>query len=99
MASLDIESLFAKIVVEETINIILNDAFLTSYKVHNFERERLKELLIFEAYESFFIFDGEYYTQIDDVAGDPVWIQRLAMLFSVILKKMVFRMICRIFTN
>ena len=42
--------------------------FLTTDKVHNFEREELKQLLTVAAYESFFIFDGEYCTQIDGVA-------------------------------
>ena len=40
---------------------------MTNDKVHNFEREELKQLLAFAAYESFFILDGEYYTQIDGV--------------------------------
>ena len=41
---------------------------MTTDKVHNFEREELKQLLTFAAYESFFIFDGEYHSQIDGVA-------------------------------
>ena len=73
MSSLDVESLFTNIPLEETINNIINDLFLTTDKVHNFEREELKQLLTFAAYESFFIFDGEYYTQIDGVAmGSPL---------------------------
>ena len=73
MVSLDVESLFTNIPLEETIDDIINDLFLTTDKVHNFEREELTELLTFAAYESFFIFDGEYYTQIDGVAmGSPL---------------------------
>ena len=73
MASLDVESQFTNIPLEETIDNIINDLFLTTDKVHNFEREELKKLLTFAAYESFFIFDGEYYTQIDGVAmGSPL---------------------------
>ena len=73
MASLDVESLFTNIPLEETIDNIINDLFLTTDKVHNFEREELKQLLTFAAYESFFIFDGEYYTEIDGVAmGSPL---------------------------
>ena len=70
MARLDVESLFTNIPLEETIDNIINDLFLTTDKVHNFEREELKQLLTLAAYESFFIFDGEYYTQIDGVAMD-----------------------------
>ena len=59
--------------MEETIDNVINDLFLTTDKVHNFEREELKQLLTFAAYESFFIFDREYYTQIDGVAmGSPL---------------------------
>ena len=39
-------------------------------KTHNFEREETKQLLIFAAYESFFIFGGEHYPQTDVVAMD-----------------------------
>ena len=42
-------------------------------KIYNFEREEFKELRTFAVYESFFTFDGEYYTQIDGVAmGSPL---------------------------
>ena len=68
MASLDIENQFTNTPLEETIDNIVNDLYLTTDKVHNFEREELKQLLTFAAYESFFIFDGEYYTEIDGAA-------------------------------
>ena len=42
MASLDVDSLFTNIPLEETIDNIINDLFLTTDKVHNFEREELK---------------------------------------------------------
>ena len=59
--------------MEEPIDNIINDLFLTTDKVQNFEREELKQLLTFTAYESLFIFDGEYYTEIDGVAmGSPL---------------------------
>ena len=73
MASLDVESLFTNIPLEETIDNIINDLFLTTDKVHNFETEELKQVNAFAAYESFYIFQGEYYTQIDGVAmGSPL---------------------------
>ena len=55
-ASLDVESLFNNIPLEETIDNIINDLFLTTDKVHNFEREELKQLLTFTPDESFFYF-------------------------------------------
>ena len=42
--------------LEETIDNITNDLFLTTDKVHNFEREELKQLLTFTPDESFFYF-------------------------------------------
>ena len=60
MASLDVENLFTNIPLEETIVNIINDLFLTNDKVHNFEREELKQLLTLAAYESCPIFDQEY---------------------------------------
>ena len=41
--------------IEETIDNIINDLFLTTNKVHNFEPEKLKQHLIFAAYQSFFL--------------------------------------------
>ena len=59
--------------MEETVDNITDDLFLTTDKVHDFEREQLKQLLTFATYKSFYIFDGEYYTQIDGVAmGSPL---------------------------
>ena len=72
--------------MEETIGNIINDLFLTNDKVHNFEKEELKQLLTFAANESFFIFGGEYYTKMV-LLCDPLWIQHLLMLFCVISSK------------
>ena len=91
MASLNVESLFFNIPLEETIDNIIKDLFLTTDKIHNFEREELKQLT-FAAYEYFFIFDGEYYTQIDGLLlWDPYWAQDLLMPFCVILRKSCFQ--------
>ena len=73
MASLDVESLFTNIPLEETIDNIINDLYLSTEKVQNFEKRELKQLLMFAAFESFFVFDGEYYIQVDSVAmGSPL---------------------------
>ena len=87
MANLHVESLFTSILLEETIDNTIYHSSLTSDKIHNFEREELKQLPTFAAYESFFIFDGEYYTQIDGLALGTIWAQHLLMLYYVILRK------------
>ena len=59
MASLDVESLFTNILLEEAIDNIVNDLFLTTDKETD---EELKQLLTFAAYESYAAYDGEYCT-------------------------------------
>ena len=68
MASLDVESLFTNIPLVEVIDNIINDLYLSAEKVHNFEKHELKQLLMSAAFESFFVFDGEYHIQVDGVA-------------------------------
>ena len=38
------------------------------YFVHSFEKDRLKQILKFAAYEFFFVFDNDYYCQNDNIA-------------------------------
>ena len=72
--------LFTNIPLEETIDNIINDLYLSTEKVHNFEKHELKQLLMFAAFESFFVFDGEYYIQVDGVAMGSPFGPTLAML-------------------
>ena len=73
MASLDIESLFTNIPLDETIRSCINDLFSNNDTVHNFVKVNLKELLQFDSYELFCTFDNEYYCQLDGVAiGSPI---------------------------
>ena len=86
MASLDVDSLFTNIPVEETIDNIINDLFLTTDKVHNFERE---ELVTFVAYESFLMENITFKQMM--LLWDPLWVQQLLMLFCVISRKNGFQ--------
>ena len=52
MASLDVESLFTNIPLDETIENCINDLFSNNDTVHNFIKEDLKELLKFASYFS-----------------------------------------------
>ena len=62
MTSLDAESLFANILLEETIENYVNDLFFDKSKIENLTKQDVHEK------ESFFIFDNSLYRQIDGVA-------------------------------
>ena len=68
MASLDIESLFTNIPLNEVIAICIDDLFCDTYTIQNLDRNDMRERLTLPAYESFFIFDQVMYKQIAGVA-------------------------------
>ena len=65
MASFDIESLFTNIPLRETIDICLDALFRHSDSVMGFTRPLLKKLLELSVLNSFFMFDGSFYQQIE----------------------------------
>ena len=73
MGSLDIDSLFTNIPLEETIEICTNELFKESETVEGLSKTEFKELLSLATKDSHFIFDGTLYKQIDGVAmGSPL---------------------------
>lgn len=73
MASLDVDSLFTNIPLNETIDICLNGVFAECEYVEGLDRDSFKQLLTLAVSESYFIFDGQCYQQIDGVAmGSPL---------------------------
>ena len=73
MASLDVESLFINIPLDENFENFINVLFSNNDTVHGIIKEDLKELLKFVSYKSFSIFDNKYYSQLDGVAmGSPL---------------------------
>ena len=68
MASLDIESLFTNIPLEETIKSCANDLFSNNFYIGKLSRKDLYELLKLTLSESSFSFDNKLYKQIDGVA-------------------------------
>ena len=91
MASLDVDSLFTNIPLEETIDNIINDLFLTTNKFHNFEREELKQLLTFAGYESFLFLMDNITVKLIVLLWGPPWSQHLLMLFYIISRKSGFQ--------
>ena len=57
MASLDVESLFTDIPLEETIENRVDDLFFDKSKIDNLTKQNLCDLLTAAVKESFFIFD------------------------------------------
>ena len=73
MASLDIESLFTNIPLNEVIDTCIDDLLCDTNTIQNLDRNDMRELLNLAVYESFFIFDQVMYRQIDGVAmGSPL---------------------------
>ena len=70
MASLDINSLFAIIRLDETTNICLNELFDKKQCVSNLDRASFEKLA---TKASFFVFDKTFYKQLDSVTmGSPL---------------------------
>ena len=94
MVSLDIESLFTNIPLEETnipleetIDNIINDLFLKTDKVHNFEWEKS-----FFSISILYLFLMENITlKLMVLLWDPLWAQHLSMLFCVTLRQNGFQ--------
>ena len=68
MTSLDAESLFRNIPLEETIKNCVKDLFSNKFYGGNLSRKDLYEMLKLATTESSFIFDNKLYKQIDGVA-------------------------------
>ena len=73
MSSLDVDSHFTNIPFDETIDICVNQLFENTNTVEDFTKSELKQLLSLATKESYFIFNGLLYKQIDGVAmGSPL---------------------------
>ena len=73
MGSLDVDSLFTNIPLEETIDICTYTLFENMEKVEGLSKIEFKELLSLATKESYFIFNGQLYKQVDGVAmGSPL---------------------------
>ena len=73
MTSLDVDSLFTNIPLDETIEICVRKLFGRKRKFNGFSQVEFKQLLQLAVKDSLFIFNGKYYTQCDGVAmGSPL---------------------------
>ena len=73
MGSLDVDSLFTNIPLDETIDSCINQLFENTDSAEGFTKSELKQLLCLATKESYFIFNGLLYKQTDGVAmGSPL---------------------------
>ena len=84
MASLDVESLFTDVPLDQTIKICINQLF--EMTASGLNRKEMFEMLSLALKESIILFDNKYYSQTDGVAlGSPLG-PTLANIFFVITK-------------
>ena len=68
MGSLDVDSISTNIPLEETIDICTNTLFENMEKVEDLSKIEFKELLSLATKESYFVFNGQFYKQVNGVA-------------------------------
>ena len=77
MTSLDVDSLFTNIPLEETIDICVDNLYSDNESPPNIPKHNFRNLLNIATKETFFMFNNKYYKQVDGVAmGSPL---RLAL--------------------
>ena len=73
MVTMDVDSLFTNIPLSETIDICTELVFQETDKVDGLNKYEFKQLLTIATTESFILFDGKFYQQVDGVAmGSPL---------------------------
>ena len=73
MASMDVESLFTNLPLEETIDICCSELFKDTNRVEGLHKREFRQLMEFATKEMMFMFNGCYYKQVEGVAmGSPL---------------------------
>ena len=73
MASLDVDSLFTNIPLDETIDICVDNLYKDNENPPNIPKYDFRHLLNIATKESFFMFNNKYYKKVDGVAmGTPL---------------------------
>ena len=81
MASLDVDSLFTNVLLDETIKICIDELFKSDMTVSCLNKKEMFEMLSLTLKESIILFDNKYYSQIDGVAMRSLLGPTLANIF------------------
>ena len=73
MASLDVDSHFTNVPLDETIKICIDELFQSEMTVSGLNKKEMFEMISLNLKESIILFYNKYYSQIDGVAmGSPL---------------------------
>ena len=73
VASLDVDSLFTNVPLDETIKTCIDELFKSDMTASGLNKKEMFEMLSLTLKESIILFDNKYYSQIDGVAmGSPL---------------------------
>ena len=75
MASLDIDSLFTNIPLDEIIDICVDNLYNDNENPPNIPKHDFRNLLNITTKEPFFMLNNKYYKQVDGVAMGSPWVQ------------------------
>ena len=81
MGSLDVDSLFTNIPLEETIDICTNTIFSQHDVIEGTIKEKFRNILSLATKESYFILNEALYKQMDEIAIDSLLGPALANAF------------------
>ena len=81
MASLDVDSLFTNVPLDETIKICIDELFKSEMGVSGLNKKEMFEMLSLTLKESIIFFNNKYYSQIDGVAMSSPLGATLANIF------------------
>ena len=73
MATLDVDSLFTNVPLEETTNTRVNELFKGNISIHGLHKKQITKVLSLATKESIVLLDMVFYTQVGNVAmGSPL---------------------------
>ena len=64
MASLDVDSLFTNVTLEETINVCVNELLKINNGIHGLNKKQITKMLSLTTKQSIILFDITFYTQL-----------------------------------